>query len=823
MKPQLNLKMASVACLAVFVLAVGSYGQSSVERGKSQPKESISPTPAIFPSPTPNPDNKPIFSPIPLTQVVDRAEESNRLVQEVNDRISRLPDPDAEGAGLRSRQESLSSAARETERVLSKPTNLNELWRQEQRWNGHEYQYLKMRNFFVARANALAREISLLESRQGDWSATLQQTEETDDLKEVFDQIRSSLNKIQSVLATLKDRQRSLVVNENLVFQQERITASILRKIKQTRLDYQGSLLARDHYPLWDYRAYRDTYQTLKFNFGDNIVKDIVSSSHHVRMRVSWVIFSLLMTGLLLVVVLKLRSWLKGEVKAGDAKLEILKYPVSLSLPVLLLSIVIFTPNLPLGIINLLSIVLLLPILRITPLLIERRFKPLLNAFLAFFLLDFGRKLITASPITSRIILAIEVAAAIVFFAWSAYKLRLDEVSRWTFAMRAAVPGIWLTISLLAVSLAANMLGGLALSEVLLEGTLFSIYLAVAFLAGVRAAVVLGNLLLASPLTDWLAGVRLYQDGIKYWGGRILTAGAFLVWLVAALEFFTIRDWTLRWLEQTLKRPITIGALTISAWDILLFFLVLFGGLILARIIRLILQDEILVRLPLKYGLPHAISTVTYYIIATAVFLMSLVAVGMELTRFTVLTGALGVGIGIGLQDIANSFVSGIILLFERHIRLGDFVEIEGIKGEVDRIGMISCTILTSQGAEAIIPNAALTANRVLNWTMAHRKRRGELLISVAYGVEIPKVIRILKHAASLHSAISPDPEPVVVFNEFGDGGMQFELRFWLLHDEEFDETRNEVAASVSVELRAEGIEMGVVHVGKNLVVLKDK
>ena len=166
MKPHLYLKMASVVCLAVFVLAAGSYGQSSVEIGKSQPQGSISPTPALFPSPTPNPDNKPIFLPIPLTQVVDRAEESDRLVQEVNDRISRLPDPEAEGVELRSWQESLSSEARETERVLSKPTNLNELWRQEQRWNGHEFQYLKMRNFFVARANALAREISLLESRQ---------------------------------------------------------------------------------------------------------------------------------------------------------------------------------------------------------------------------------------------------------------------------------------------------------------------------------------------------------------------------------------------------------------------------------------------------------------------------------------------------------------------------------------------------------------------------------------------------------------------------------------------------------------------------------
>jgi small-conductance mechanosensitive channel len=150
-------------------------------------------------------------------------------------------------------------------------------------------------------------------------------------------------------------------------------------------------------------------------------------------------------------------------------------------------------------------------------------------------------------------------------------------------------------------------------------------------------------------------------------------------------------------------------------------------------------------------------------------------------------------------------------------------VEIDGIMGEVQRIGIRSCTILTYQGAEAIIPNAALMVNRVINWTLSDRQCRGELPISVAYGVEFPTVMRILKQAAAAHPAVLPEPEPTVVFTDFGDGGLQFELQFWLLKDEKFDETRSAVAASVSEELRAEGIEIGVIHVGKNLVILKDK
>lgn len=500
----------------------------------------------------------------------------------------------------------------------------------------------------------------------------------------------------------------------------------------------------------------------------------------------------------------------------------ILKYPVSLSLPVLLLSIVIFTPNLPLGVINVLSLILLLPILRITPLLIDPGFKHFLYAFLAFFLVDLGRKSLTASIITSRFILAIEVAAAIAFFAWPAYKLKLRETAQWTFAMRAAIPGIWATILLLAVSLGANILGYLALSKVILEGALFSIYPAIVFLTGVRTGKIIIDLLLESPRANWLAGVRLHKARIQEWSGRILTAASFLIWVVAALEFFTIRDSTLQWVEETLKRPIKLGALAISVWDLLLFVLVLVGGLILARLIRFTMQEDILTRLNLRYGLPNAISTVAYYIILTVVFLISLGAAGVELTRFTVLTGALGVGVGIGLQNIVNNFVSGIILLFERPIRLGDKVEVDGIKGEVERIGMRSSTLLTSQGAEAVIPNAALISNRVVNWTLNHRERRGEIQISAPYGVEFQTIMRLLKDAAASHSAILKDPEPAVVFTGFEDGGLKFELQFWLSKDENFDETKNEVAASVSEALKAEGIELGVIHLGRNLVILKD-
>src|SRR5262249_22674858 len=144
----------------------------------------------------------------------------------------------------------------------------------------------------------------------------------------------------------------------------------------------------------------------------------------------------------------------------------------------------------------------------------------------------------------------------------------------------------------------------------------------------------------------------------------------------------------------------------------------------ISSIIRFILQEDVFTRLRLARGLPAALSSLVHYFILLIGFLLRLAALGLDLHRVTILARALGVGLGLGLQNIVNNVVSGLILLVERPIQVGETVEIGDLLGEVHRIGIRSSTVRTWEGAEVIVPNGNLIADKVTNWTLSDRTRR---------------------------------------------------------------------------------------------------
>jgi small-conductance mechanosensitive channel len=152
---------------------------------------------------------------------------------------------------------------------------------------------------------------------------------------------------------------------------------------------------------------------------------------------------------------------------------------------------------------------------------------------------------------------------------------------------------------------------------------------------------------------------------------------------------------------------------------------------------------------------------------------------GVDMTKMTVLAGAFGVGIGFGLQSVVNNFVSGLILLFERPIELGDSVQIGNLQGVVRRIGIRASIIRSAQGAEIIVPNAHLITQEVTNWTLSDRLRRLDLPVGVSYDAAPKKAIEVLERAARAHPNVLNQPAPVCVFLSYGDNSMNFELRVW--------------------------------------------
>jgi small-conductance mechanosensitive channel len=200
---------------------------------------------------------------------------------------------------------------------------------------------------------------------------------------------------------------------------------------------------------------------------------------------------------------------------------------------------------------------------------------------------------------------------------------------------------------------------------------------------------------------------------------------------------------------------------------------------LVSSLIRFVLAEEVYPRAGIPTGTSYAASSVFHYAIMTLAFLLALGLLGVTLTQVTVLAGALGVGIGFGLQGVVNNFVSGLILLFERPINVGDAVQVGDLQGWVRRIGIRASVVRTFQGAEIIVPNAQLTTQQVTNWTLSDQQRRIDLPVGLSYGVEPAKVIELLEDVATAHPRVLRDPSPRCLFMGYGDSSINFELRAW--------------------------------------------
>ena len=188
-------------------------------------------------------------------------------------------------------------------------------------------------------------------------------------------------------------------------------------------------------------------------------------------------------------------------------------------------------------------------------------------------------------------------------------------------------------------------------------------------------------------------------------------------------------------------------------------------------------------RLDLPKGIPATVSKTSTYIILTIGFVIAVAAAGLDLSRLTIVVGALGVGIGFGLQNVVNNFVSGLILLFERPVNLGDRIQVGEISGVVQDIGIRASVVRSWQGADVIVPNAALISDNLINWTLSDQLRRMEIQVGVKYGTSPKRVIELLLGVAGKHHEVVEDPAPVALFTGFGDSSLNFELRAWTVGD----------------------------------------
>jgi small-conductance mechanosensitive channel len=202
------------------------------------------------------------------------------------------------------------------------------------------------------------------------------------------------------------------------------------------------------------------------------------------------------------------------------------------------------------------------------------------------------------------------------------------------------------------------------------------------------------------------------------------------------------------------------------------------------------------------------ITAVTQFALITLGVLMAVRSIGMPLDQLTIIFSAFSVGIGFGLQNIFNNLVSGIILLFEREVQIGDVIEVGNLMGTVKEMGIRSSHIRTFEGAEVIVPNGLLISKEVVDWTLSDKSRRIEVISGVAYGSDVHQVKKLLLEIIKNHPDVKQDPEPLVLFNAMSESSLDFRLLFWTEHFDQWLRIRSEVIFAIHDVLRENGISI---------------
>ncbi len=382
-------------------------------------------------------------------------------------------------------------------------------------------------------------------------------------------------------------------------------------------------------------------------------------------------------------------------------------------------------------------------------------------------------------------------------------------IPRWTIWLGRVRYGL---IGLVLIALTAYPLGFHLLSVHLVESLGFSVVLAGCW-GGARWAGGAAIHYLLHARTGYLGRRfpnreelldRLCQVVSGAWR-VILAGGAFLglyaLWGGDPRHLILVVEW--------LRVGIPIGSMSISLYNLALGCLVLYLGFWLSRLTSRLLHNSVFPRTGWDTGIQYTISTILHYVILVLGILTALNVLGFPLANLALVMGALGVGVGLGLQNIVSNFFSGLVLLIERPIKVGDVLVIDGQWGEVKQIRIRSTVFQTFDKSVVIIPNSEMTASRIVNWTHYGRgASRITLKIGVAYGTDVTLVTGLLKEVCAANPRVLKEPAPQVLFTAYGESSLDFSVLVHVKAPEDRMPATHELNAAIFEVFREHRIEV---------------
>jgi small-conductance mechanosensitive channel len=751
---------------------------------------------------------------IPLEKVPDRAvdthaeveallpTEASRLdIEQIDSGLAGwLPEVDSRLVGAR---ESL--AKQPTLRTLQAlESDLNEsLWRM-QPWAERLDNQL----------DSLSAALDRLGSLEEQWAETARLGREEGVSGTTLSRISSVRRELAAMRSTvLKRRDRVLVVRDKLTDPSIALTASLeqVRNALNARLE---AVFIADRAPLWSAEVRESLSNELRRDGPAHLVRRLREGSVYATARLRIFGFQL---ALLFAIAMGFRSLRdRAEARAEDdynlrSAKQVFELPWAIAVLIVVLTT---TPLHPLA--PRLGSVAVSALGAISTLWIGRRFlaaamRPLAWGLVVVYWLDLVRDLLDATPTIGRVFFQFEMIGALGLLLWLLRPSRLSKIPlelQQTPFLRLLGTTMRVGAVALALAITADVVGFGDLASIVGSVTIragytgFFIFVVTMICRSLATfALVLWPIRLLRSVSRHRLLVRLHLE-------RILSLSGVVAWGVLTLGRLGLINPTRMFVGDLLSAGVSIGALKISLGNVTAFSITLWLSWLLARLVDFVLNEDVFTRVNVSRGVPYAISGLVWYTLMLVGFLIALSAAGVELSRLTVVAGGLGVGIGFGLQNVVGNFVSGLILLFERPIQVGDTVQLTDVWGAVKRIGIRASVIRTFDGAEVIVPNGMLIAEKVTNWTLSDRRRRLEVSVGVQYGTPAQRVIDLLVGVAEANSKVLSDPAPRAFFVNFGDSSLDFLLRAWIDGFDDGYPIRSELAVAIQQALEIAGIEV---------------
>jgi potassium efflux system protein len=783
-------------------LTLVSTAASLLAQGTASPN--VSATPSATATPTPR------ATPIALPDIVAEAGTAQNTLQGIKAELKADPVKTAVLQGLPDFERDIDVRNAESTRIISNGPSLDILAQLLMIWQNLGDNANSWSRELTRRATGLGADLARLDNMAETWNLTAIEAKAKNAPQDVLNRINQTVGLIEQTQESLKSRRADILnLQSRLAAEQTRIQIDF-SAVEQAKQGTLSRLLVRESPPIWALSENTLPSQTTRHTFSDQLSRlEAFLAQEPAKFLVHLALIFCLYLALHWAR-RGMREWVKED-PTLQRSLPVFDMPIAAAIALSMLFVpVIYPSTMPRLLRAILGIAALLPAVMLLRRLLDRRTFPVLYALIILFFIDEIRAITVALPLVTRCLFILQMLGGICFTVWLLRSRPrtpsgedapppLPRASRWF---------VQVTLFLLGAALIGNILGYGSLSYLLGNSVLRAAYLALIFTAASR---IVESLIIvafqAKPLT-FSATVRKHRSLLRLRTTQLLRLVIFLLWLSFVFKQFELSDLLTNEANAVLNTGFALGAFRLSLGQIVGFILVVWASFLVSKFLRFLLEEDIYGRLKLARGLPYAISSVLHYTVLMIGFFIALAALGVDMTKFTILAGAFSVGVGFGLQNVINNFVSGLIVLFERPIKVGDVIQVGDAIGSVKKIGIRASVVHAQDGSDIIVPNGTLISNQVTNWTFSDRLRAISAQIQVPRNVDQRVAGELLEQSASETSGVVKNPAPQAFITTLNSKTLTLEVRAWTDQYEDWMKIQSDLWAAINRKLERANIEL---------------